>query len=77
MKYLLLEFKLLINNFSKSSHEKSVESTHAFSNNEVTLKLSWIKHQEKLNIACLHRIDADRLLFNFRLNSGIKTNAQP
>ena len=77
MKYMLLVVILLINIFSIRSHEKSVESAYTFANNEVTLIPSWIKLREDLNREYLYQLDPDRLLYNFRVNAGIKTNAQP
>jgi uncharacterized protein len=49
----------------------------AFSNKEVVLYDSWIKQRETLNTNFLHGLDPDRLLHNFRVNAGIKSDAQP
>jgi DUF1680 family protein len=49
----------------------------AFSNKEVVLYDSWIKQRESLNTNFLHELDPDRLLHNFRVNAGIKSDAQP
>jgi len=49
----------------------------AFSNKEVVLSDSWIKQRETLNINYLHQLDPERLLHNFRVNAGIKSEAQP
>jgi len=49
----------------------------AFSNKEVVLYDSWIKQRETLNTNFLHELDPDRLLHNFRVNAGIKSDAQP
>ncbi len=48
-----------------------------FSNKDVILYDSWIKHRETLNTDYLHKLDPDRLLHNFRVNAGIKSDAQP
>jgi DUF1680 family protein len=49
----------------------------AFSNKDVILYNSWIKQRESLNTNYLHQLDPERLLHNFRVNAGIKSNAQP
>lgn len=48
-----------------------------FSNKDVTLKSSWIKQREDLNRTYLYQYDPERLLHNFRVNAGIKSDAQP
>lgn len=48
-----------------------------FSNKEVVLYDSWIRQRETLNTDFLHGLDPDRLLHNFRVNAGIKSDAQP
>lgn len=48
-----------------------------FSNKEVVLYDSWIRQRETLNTDFLHALDPDRLLHNFRVNAGIKSDAQP
>jgi hypothetical protein len=48
-----------------------------FSNREVTLDESWVKQRERLNTDFLVRLDPDRLLHNFRVNAGIKSEAKP
>jgi len=55
----------------------SVNVAYPFSNNEVKLNPSWIKQREILNTNYLHQLDPDRLLYNFRVNAGIKTDAKP
>jgi len=49
----------------------------AFSNKDVTLCDSWIKQRETLNTNYLHQLDPERLLHNFRVNAGIKSDAKP
>lgn len=49
----------------------------AFSNKDVILTGSWIKQRESLNTDYLHKLDPDRLLHNFRVNAGIKSDAKP
>jgi len=48
-----------------------------FSSREVALEESWIKQRERLNTDFLVRLDPDRLLHNFRVNAGIKSEAKP
>jgi hypothetical protein len=49
----------------------------AFSNADVKLYDSWIKQRETLNTNYLYHLDAERLLHNFRVNAGIKSDAKP
>jgi len=49
----------------------------AFSNKDVILYNSWIKQRESLNTNYLYQLDPERLLHNFRVNAGIKSDAQP
>lgn len=49
----------------------------AFSNKEVALCDSWIKQRETLNTNYLYQLDPERLLHNFRINAGIKSDAKP
>jgi len=49
----------------------------AFSNKDVTLYDSWIKQRETLNTIYLYQLDPERLLHNFRVNAGIKSDAKP
>lgn len=48
-----------------------------FSFSEVKLLDSWIKQRQESNIDYIKRLDADRLLHNFRVNAGIACNATP
>ncbi len=48
-----------------------------FSNKEVILDSSFIKHREQLNINYLKSLDPDRLLHNFRVNAGLPSDAEP
>jgi len=50
---------------------------HPFQCKEVKLNSSWIKQREMLNTNYLHQLDPDRLLYNFRVNAGIKPDATP
>lgn len=50
-------------------------SPFAFS--EVKLLDSWIKRRQDSNIDYIKRLDAERLLHNFRVNAGIASNAAP
>jgi len=47
-----------------------------FRANEVTLKESWLLQRENLNRNYLYKLDADRLLHNFRVNAGIPSSAK-
>ena len=48
-----------------------------FANQEVTLTNSWIKQHESHNTNYLRSLDPERLLYNFRVNAGIKSDAKP
>jgi uncharacterized protein len=48
-----------------------------FSNKDVILSDSWIKQRETLNTNYLYSLDPDRLLHNFRVNAGIKSDEKP
>jgi DUF1680 family protein len=49
----------------------------AFANKDVVLSESWIKQREVANTRYIYQFDADRLLHNFRINSGTESKAQP
>jgi DUF1680 family protein len=49
----------------------------AFDLKDVRLLESPFKHAQELDRAYLHRLDPDRLLYNFRKNAGIPTDAKP
>lgn len=49
----------------------------AFSSKDVTLYDSWVKQRETLNTNYLYQLDPERLLHNFRVNAGIKSDAKP
>jgi len=50
---------------------------YPFSSNDVKLNPSRIKQRETLNTAYLYRLDPERLLHNFRVNAGLKSDAKP
>lgn len=54
-----------------------IEKAVPFHNINVTLKPSWIKHREDLNIAFLESLEPDRLLHNFRVTAGLPSKATP
>lgn len=59
--------------------EKKINATDlatAFKPSEVRLLDSWLGAREKINADFLHRLDADRLLHNFRVNAGIPSSAK-
>lgn len=59
--------------------EKKIIATDlatAFNPSEVRLLDSWLGACEKINADFLHRLDADRLLHNFRVNAGIPSSAK-
>lgn len=57
--------------------ESSTEKVHAFPCSYVTLKPSWIKDREELNLAFVKSMDADRLLHNFRITAALPSDAEP
>jgi len=63
---------------SSKKPERTVvdKNLSAFALSDVKLKDSWIMKREELNRDYLHRLDADRLLHNFRVNAGIKSEAK-
>lgn len=72
-------FLLAFSTNSKSESNSAKDSKFAaipFSPNEVKLKSSWLLEREKLNLNYLYKLDADRLLHNFRVNAGIPSTAQ-
>jgi len=59
--------------------EKKINATDlatAFKPSEVRLLDSWLGAREKINADFLHRLDADRLLHNFKVNAGIPSSAK-
>ena len=60
---------------AKSSELKSAANLIPFKANEVKLKHSWLLEREKINLKYLYKLDADRLLHNFRVNAGIPSTA--
>ena len=65
-----------LNLFSQTDGFKA-EKVVSLSNEEVTLKPSWIKHREELNSKFLESLDPDRLLHNFRITAGLPSDAAP
>lgn len=78
----LLVFSCFLFAFSASVQSKSVVANDyksvaiPFRPNEVKLSPSWLLEREKLNLNYLYKLDADRLLHNFRVNAGIPSTAQ-
>lgn len=62
--------------FGQSFLDKDIRPI-AFSNKDVVLSESWIKQREVTNTRYIYQFDPDRLLHNFRINSGIESKAQP
>lgn len=58
-------------------NQVGVEKAVPFQSTNVTLKPSWIKHREDLNITFLKSLDPDRLLHNFRITAGLLSEAKP
>ncbi len=58
-------------------NQVGVEKAVPFQSTNVTLKPSWIKHREDLNITFLKSLDPDRLLHNFRITAGLPSEAKP
>ncbi len=57
--------------------EESVLRLQPLAGADVTLSSSWVKEREEQNVKVLEALDADRLLHNFRINAGLKSDAQP
>ncbi|MET0299616.1 MAG: beta-L-arabinofuranosidase domain-containing protein, partial [Flavitalea sp.] len=47
-----------------------------FANSDVVLNSSWISARENLNTAYIKSLDVERLLHNFRINSGLPSGAK-
>lgn len=76
--YILLFVFVYLNVSSQNnSTNTDIEKAKPFSNTSVTLSPSWIKHREDLNIKYLKSLDADRLLYNFRVNANLPSSAKP
>ena len=76
--FMLMMSFIHLNLFSQKTIDISkIEKVLPFSNEEVTLKSSWIKQREELNITFLKSLDPDRLLHNFRVTAGLPSNAEP
>ena len=73
----LLFVSVHVDVFSQEALSNKNEKALPYSNSEVTLKPSWIKHREDLNTTYLESLDPDRLLHNFRINAGLPSNAKP
>ena len=58
-------------------NQVGVEKALPFQSTNVTLKPSWIKHREDLNITFLKSLDPNRLLHNFRITAGLPSEAKP
>jgi DUF1680 family protein len=68
---------VLAGNTQKNERSVLDKDLSVFALNEVKLKDSWISKREDLNRSYLYRLDAERLLHNFRVNAGIKSDAKP
>lgn len=70
-------FAISFNTMSKSTIAKDFEyAAKPFRTEEVKLKASWLLEREKLNVNYIYKLDADRLLHNFRVNAGIPSTAK-
>lgn len=58
-------------------NQVGVEKAVPFQSTNVTLKPSWIKHREDLNITFLKSLDPNKLLHNFRITAGLPSEAKP
>lgn len=79
-KNILVVVMILFYLHSFAQHAKKnteVEIVSPFSNKEVILKSSWIKHREELNSTFLKSLDPERLLHNFRITAGFPSDAKP
>ncbi len=50
---------------------------YSFPGHDISLSPSWIKQREDLNTSFLLSLNPDRLLYNFRVNAGIVSDAKP
>ncbi|NDW19814.1 hypothetical protein D0T53_12980 [Dysgonomonas sp. 216] len=76
--FILMMIFIHLNLFSQNIiNNKEVEKISTFQNKDVTLKPSWIKHREDLDITFLRSLDPDRLLHNFRITAGLPSDAKP
>lgn len=55
----------------------TINEVFPFDNVSVKLDDSWIQKRELLTIQYLKSLDPDRLLHNFRINSGLESHSQP
>ena len=59
------------------TNSTSVLAVQSFLPSEVQLTESWVKNRETVNIDILKKLEADRLLHNFRINAGINSRVKP
>ena len=70
--FLFSNSAFLLNLFSQAYRKAEM-----FPNSSVTLTSSWVKQREDLNTQYLKSLDPDRLLHNFRINTGLPSEATP
>lgn len=63
--------------YSQPYYNADIYKALPFSNTAVKLDSSWIKHRENLNTKFLKSLDPERLLYNFKINAGLPSNAKP
>lgn len=76
-KGFILLLTVVLSFISASTEAQEKHSVSPFPNSEVKLTDSCIKQREMLNTSFLLSLDPDRLLHNFRVNAGIKSDAKP
>lgn len=59
------------------NHYSGTDKVVDFANEEVVLKLSWIKSKEELNSEFVSSLEPDRLLHNFRVTAQLPSDAKP
>lgn len=72
--FLALPF---IGNHRPNETANPVSKAQPFANSDVVLNSWWISAREILNTAYIKSLDVERLLHNFRINSGLPSNAKP
>lgn len=80
MKPFFLSLTLLFSqlcSYSQPSYNTDIYKALPFPNTAVTLDSSWIKKREDLNTKFLKSLDPERLLYNFKINAGLSSNAEP
>lgn len=75
--FCLVFFLFLFSNNVIARNELNGKSACPFPIEDVILEDSWVKKRENLNIEYLKSLNPDRLLYNFKVNSGFPSSALP